>query len=139
MNLQIAIVLGTIAVTLILFSLRRVPAIVTGLGVLLFLILTGLLPSEAAFDGFGSGVVLMILGIMIMAEALERTGVTEAVARWVLERTEITERRFVFIVMVAAIVVGAFLSNTAATALFLPVVIGLVRRANLSPAKFLMP
>ncbi|MGC9349072.1 MAG: SLC13 family permease [Anaerolineae bacterium] len=139
MNLQIAIVLLTIVVTLILFALKRVSASVTGLGVLLFLIITGLLPVETAFDGFGSDLVLMILGIMIMAEALGRTGVTGTVARWVLERTEITERRFVLMVMVAAIAVGAFLSNTAATALFLPVVIGLVRRAKLSPAKFLMP
>jgi di/tricarboxylate transporter len=35
--------------------------------------------------------------------------------------------------------VGAFMSNTAATAFFLPIVIGLAANAKLSPAKFLMP
>jgi di/tricarboxylate transporter len=41
--------------------------------------------------------------------------------------------------MVTAVVVGGFVSNTAATAFFLPIVFGLARRKGLSPAKFLMP
>ena len=43
------------------------------------------------------------------------------------------------VVMVAAVTVGAFMSNTAATAFFLPIVIGLARRVEISPAKLLMP
>ena len=137
--MEITLMLLAIGATLVLFSLKRVSTSVTGLGVLLFLIIAGLLPYEEAFEGFGSDVVLMILGILIMAEALGRTGVTDTVARWVLERTEINESSFILLMMAAAVAVGAFLSNTAATALFLPIVMGLARRAQLSPAKFLMP
>ena len=139
MDLEIFLTLATIVVAMVLFALERVPASVTGLGVLLFLIIAGLLSPEEAFAGFGSGVVLMILGILIMTEALGRTGVTDAIGRWILQHTETNERTFLLVVMVAAVVVGAFMSNTAATAFFLPIVIGLARRAELSPAKFLMP
>jgi di/tricarboxylate transporter len=41
--------------------------------------------------------------------------------------------------MIASAVMAAFISNTAATAFFLPIAIGLAYRAKLSPAKFLMP
>jgi di/tricarboxylate transporter len=41
--------------------------------------------------------------------------------------------------MVASVLIGAFVSNTAATAFFLPIVVGLARRARLSPARLLMP
>jgi di/tricarboxylate transporter len=138
-SLQIALMLITIVVAMVLFALERVPASVTGLGVLLFLIVAGLLSPEEAFAGFGSGVVLMLLGILIMTEALRRTGVTDAIGRWILQHTKTSERTFLLVVMAAAVLLGAFMSNTAATAFFLPIVIGLARRANLSPAKFLMP
>jgi di/tricarboxylate transporter len=139
MDLQIALVLATVVVAMVLFTLEKVAASVVALGVLLFLIVARLLPPEEAFAGFGSGVFLMILGVLIMTEALGRTGVTDAIGRWLLRRTQTSERVFLVLVMVAAVAVGAFMSNTAATAFFLPIVIGLARRAKFSPAKFLMP
>ena len=139
MDVQIALLLATVAVTMVLFALERIPASVISLGVLLFLVISGLLPAEDAFAGFGSDVFLMILGIMIMTEALSRTGVTDAIGRWLLRRTHTGERTILAVVMVAAVVVGSFMSNTAATAFFLPIVIGLARRAEFSPARFLMP
>ena len=53
--------LGTVVAALVLFSWDRMPADVTALGMLLFLVLAGLLPAEQAFAGFGSEVVVMML------------------------------------------------------------------------------
>ncbi len=139
MDVQIALLLATVVAAMVLFAVERLPANVIGLGVLLFLIIAGLLPAEEAFAGFGSDVFLMILGIMIMTEALSRTGVTDAIARRLLRHTHTGERVFLLMVMGAAAVMGAFISNTAATAFFLPIVIELARREKLSPARFLMP
>jgi len=124
LDVQIALLLATVAVTMVLFALERIPASVISLGVLLFLVISGLLPAEDAFAGFGSDVFLMILGIMIMTEALSRTGVTDAIGRWLLRRTHTGERTILAVVMadkapsewrhpVAAVVVGSFISNTA--------------------------
>jgi di/tricarboxylate transporter len=115
------------------------PTDVTALGILLFLILAGLLPAEKAFAGFGSNAVIMILGILVMVEALIRTGVTDVAGRAILRRTDTSTTRILLVVMIAASAMASFISNTAATAFFLPIVIGLARRAKLSPAKFLMP
>jgi di/tricarboxylate transporter len=139
MDVQILLLLSTVSVALVLFSLERIPTDVTALGVLLFLILTGLLPAEDAFAGFGSDVVVMMLGLLILMAALSRTGVTDVVGRVILRRTDASANQLLLVVMIVAVAIGAFMSNTAATAFFLPIVIGLARNAQLSPAKFLMP
>ncbi|MFN2270747.1 MAG: SLC13 family permease [Anaerolineae bacterium] len=139
MDPQILVLLGTILTALVLFSLERIPTDATALGVLIFLVVTGLLPAEQAFAGFGSDVFVLILGLLILMEALSRTGVTGYVGNAILLRTSSGSRRILLTVMVSAVAVGAFMSNTAATAFFLPIVIGLAGNAKISPAKFLMP
>jgi di/tricarboxylate transporter len=139
MDLQILILMGTISTALVLFSLERIPTDATALGVLLFLVLTGLLPAEKAFAGFGSDVFVMILGLLILMAALSRTGATDFIGSTILRRTNSSPNWLFLTVMLSAVAVGAFMSNTAATAFFLPIVIGLARNAKLSPGKFLMP
>ena len=139
MTIQIALVLGTVVAALVLFSIEKIPVDVTALGILLFLIITGLLPAEQAFMGFGSEVVVMMLGLLILVAALTRTGVTDTVGRALLSRAEASPHGLLLAVMVIAAVVGAFMSNTTATAFFLPIVITMAQRRGLSPARFLMP
>ncbi len=139
MDAQIPLLVGTILTALVLFSLELIPVDVTALGVLLFLIVTGLLPPEKAFAGFGSDVFIMVLGLLILMAALARTGVTGYVGQVLLRRAKSGPKRLLLVVMVVAVAVGAFMSNTAAAAFFLPIVVSLARSAKLSPAKVLMP
>jgi di/tricarboxylate transporter len=139
MTLPILLLLATVLVGLVLFALELIPTDVTALGLLLFLTITGLLPAEKAFAGFASDAVIMILGILIMVEALIRTGVTDFVGRVILRQTSTRAKKILLVVMVAASVMASFISNTAATAFFLPIVIVLTHQAKLSPGKFLMP
>ena len=139
MTFQIALLLGIIAAAVALFSWERVSAEVVALGVMLTLVFTGLLPKEKAFDGFGSDAVIMILGLLILTTALERTGVVELTGRFVLRHTGKNPDRLFVAVTVVSATLGAFISNTASTAFFLPIVFGLARKAGLSPSKFLLP
>jgi di/tricarboxylate transporter len=139
MSLEVGLVMGTVVAALVLFSIERIPVDLTALGILLFLVLTGVLPAEVAFAGFGSEVVVMMLGLLIMVAALTRTGVTDVVGRLLLDRSGTNEQEMLLAVMAIAALVGAFLSNTTATAFFLPIVITMARRMKTSPAKFLMP
>jgi len=139
MAVDILLLLVTVLVALVLFSWEWVPADVTALGILLWLTITGLLPADQAFAGFGSDPVIMILGILIMMAALNHTGVTDLVGRTILRWTHTGEGQLLLAVMIASTVIGAFMSNTAATAFFLPIVINLAHRAKVSAAKLLMP
>jgi di/tricarboxylate transporter len=133
------LLLSILVAAILLFSFEWVSADVVALGVLVTLILTGLLPAEQAFAGFGSDTVIMILGLLILTAALGRTGVVEMVGRTILSRTGENPQRLLVVIILSAAALGALMSNTAATAFFLPIVIGISRRARLSPSKLLMP
>ncbi len=139
MTPEIALVLLIIAVAVILFSFEWVPPDVVALGVLATLILTGLLPAEEAFAGFGSDTVLMILGLFILTASLLRTGVVEMTGRAIIRFTGDDLNRLLAVVMAASAGLGAFISNTASTAFFVPIVIGLANRTRTSASRLLMP
>jgi len=127
MTLHIGLLLVIILVALVLFALERVPVDVIALGVMVTLILTGMLTPVEAFSGFGSTTVLLIFGLLVQTEALTRTGVVDYAGRMIYRYTGSSPNRVLIIV------------NTASTAFFVPLVIGIARRAKMSPAKLLMP
>lgn len=139
MTPQILLLLCLLAVAVVLFWREHVPAEVTGLGLLLTLVFTGLLPAEQAFTGFGSDTVITILGLLILTAALERTGVVELAGRAVLRRAGNDPDRLLWIVMLASAGIGALISNTASTAFFLPMVFGIAQKSGVSASKLLMP
>jgi di/tricarboxylate transporter len=139
MTLQILLLLCLLAATLALFWWERVSSEVVALGLLLALAFTGLLPADQAFAGFGSDTVIMILGLLILTAALERTGVVELAGRAVLRHAGENPDRLLWIVMLASAGIGAFISNTASTALFLPMVFGIAKKSGVSASKLLMP
>jgi di/tricarboxylate transporter len=136
---QITLLLAIIGVALVLFSTERLPADVIALGVMLTLILTGLLSTEDAFLGFGSDTVMMILGLLLLTAALERTGVVELAGRSIFRYTGDNPNRVLAVIMIASASLGAFMSNTASTAFFVPLVIGIAHRARISASRLLMP
>ena len=123
----------------LLFAWDRVPADVVALGVMLAVIATGLLPADKAFAGFGSDTVMMILGLLVMSAGLIQTGVVEIAGRYIFDFAGRNPAIFLPVIMVSVATVSAFMSNTAATAFFVPLVIGYAGRIGVSPSKFLLP
>lgn len=139
MTFPIALLLCLILVALIFFAFEWVESDVVALGLLMTLILTGLIPLEKAFAGFGSDTVIMILGLLILTAALVRTGVVDIAGRTILRFTGESQTRLLAVIMCASAGLGAFMSNTASTAFFVPVVFGIAKRAKISPSKLLLP
>ncbi len=139
LTLPIALVLIIVVIALALLSLERVPADVVALGVLVLLSVLGLLPPEQAFAGFGSEAVIMILGLLILTAALVRTGVVDWVGRLIVRQTGTQASRILAMVLLIPALLSTVISNTAATAFFLPVVIGLGRKARINLSLLLMP
>ena len=139
MTPQVALVLGIVAVATFLFWWEKVSADVVALGVLMALVVTGLLPAEQAWSGFGSDAVILILGLLILTAALERTGVVDLMGRFMLRHASEDPRSLLLTVMIASATLGAFMSNTASTAFFLPVVFGIARKSGTSLSRLLLP
>lgn len=139
LTLQISLFLLILVAALVLFALEKFSVDVIALGVLVVITLLRMIPINEAFAGFGSDTVILILGLLILTAALERTGVVELTGRAILRRTGSDPTRLLVIITVVSSVLGAVMSNTATVAFFLPIVMGLARRARLSASRLLMP
>jgi len=139
MTPQIAIVLGLLFVALVLFSTERIPIEVVSLLLVMALVLTNTLTAGEAFAGFGNDIVITIAGLFILTGGLARTGVIDLVGRRLHRMAGDSEFRMVALIMLAAAFCAAVMKNTTTTAMFLPVVLGIAARRNMSPSKLLMP
>jgi len=139
MSLSIALLLGIIAVAMVLLSLDRLPTDVTVLGIMLALVLCGLIDPAEALAGFGSNAVALIFGLLVLTSALVRTGVVDTVGRAILRLTGDSHKWLLWAIMLTAAAISAVMSNTAATALLVPVALGLAHRRHISASKLLLP
>ncbi len=138
MTLHIILLIIIIVAALVLFSIEIMPAEVIALGVMMALLLTGILPSEIAFQGFGSDTAIMILGLLILTAALVRTGVIQQISRRILRTVGDNPNQLYWIIMGTAGILSGFMSNTATSAFFTPMTIGLSRKYKIHPSKLLM-
>lgn len=139
MTLSIILLLIILAIALLMFSFEWVSPDVTALGIMILLVILGLVPLDQAFSGFGSDTVILLLGLLIMTAALMRNGVVEVVGQKMLQVTSRYPGSLLLMTMLAVAILSAFISNTAAAAFFLPVILGLSQRTKISASKLLMP
>ena len=139
MTASMIILIVIIIVALVLFSIETLPADVIALGLMMALILTGVLPAQVAFEGFGSDTSMMILGILILTAALVRTGIVQILSRKIFQSVGENKKQLYWIITGSAGLISAFISNTATAAFYTPMTIGLSRRLKIHPSKLLMP
>ncbi len=139
MDVQLIITFAILIVALILFFTDKIPADLVALLVVVALGVSGVLTPQEAFSGFSRSAVITILAIFILAEALQRSGVTEQVGNILLKVGGKSERRLVVVVMMAGAFLSLFMNNIAAAAVLLPAVSGAARKANVNLSRVLMP
>lgn len=139
MEIQHALMLLIVITAVILFSLETISIDIIALGVLLSLILTGLLPPDKAFAGFGNETIVIIVGLLILTASLIRNGVIELISRKLITGRANNPQRLLIYLMAVIAATSSFISNTAATALFLPIGNAVARKTRTSISKVLMP
>src|SRR5688572_17747551 len=139
MTSQIAILLVLLFVALVLFAIERIPIEIVSIVLVMALVITQTLTVSEAFAGFGNDIVITIAGLFILTGGLARTGVVDIVGRRLHRFAGDSEFRITALIMVAAAVSAAVMKNTTTTAMFLPVVLGIAARRNISPSKVLIP
>ncbi len=121
------------------FVSERVSPDVTALLALLALLITGILTPIEAFSGFSHPATVSVAAILVLSAAIEHTGAPAFVARRVLAPFVRSELLFTGVLMVVVGIISAFINNTAAVAVFIPIVLDACRRHRLSPGRVLMP
>lgn len=139
MSVDILIVFGLLIVALLLFLWERVSFDVTALIVMSTLMVTGILTPTEGLAGFSNPATITIAAMFVLAEGVRRTGVLDIIGKGF---STLAQRRRWFglgIMMTVIAVISAFINNTAAIAIFIPVVIGVAHDLGISPSKLLMP
>ncbi len=132
-------VFSVIGVAGALMATNRVRFDIVALFVVLALMLSGVLTVEEALSGFGSPVVALVAGLLVLGEMLSRTGVARMVGDWVLKRGGQSEVRLLVLVMGGAALLGSVMSSTAVVALFIPVVLRIAAETSLNSSRMLIP
>jgi len=139
MEFQHLYLIIVIVAAIVLFSLEIFSIDAIALAVLLSLIVGGVLPLDEAFLGFGSETIVIIVGLLILTASLVRNGVIELINARLLAKVRGDSVQLTLILMAVVSTVSSFISNTAATALFIPIASGVARRTNTPLSKVLMP
>lgn len=121
------------------FVSERIPPDLVSLLALLALLVLGILSPGEAFSGFSHPATISVAAVLVLSAGIERTGLLSFVARRVLEPLGKSEGLLTLLIMLVIAVLSAFINNTAAVAVFIPVVIEVCRRTGASPGRILMP
>lgn len=113
------------------YDLVAVVALVAGLAI-------GIIPAEAAFDGFKNDVTVIIACALIVSAAFARSGVIELAMRRVMPLLK-TERSQVPVLTGAVTLLSMATKNVGALAIMMPVALQVARQTKSSPSRLLMP
>jgi di/tricarboxylate transporter len=136
---DMALVLGLIGFTMLMFTWEKLRPDVTALLVLVTLGLTELVPAEQLFDGFAGSAVISVIATMILGTGLDRTGALNRLAGWLLRRSKGLEERLIGLTALIAGLISSVMQNPSVTALFLPVASRLSARSGVTLARLLLP
>jgi di/tricarboxylate transporter len=133
------LVLSILAVAVLLFVTEKLRSDVVAILVLLGLALTGMLTSDDALSGFSHSAVITVIGVFVISAGLYQTGVAHRMGRYLTQVAGRDEIRLTVTIMLAVAAISAIMNNVGATAVLLPVVVGLARGSKISPSKLLIP
>ena len=139
MSGDIALVLGILAISLILFVSEVIRMDLVALMVLGALAITGLVTAEEAFAGFSNSAVITVWAMFILSEGLTRTGIADIIGRQVMRIAGRREIAMILVIMITGAVLSAFMNNIGVAALMLPVVVEVARRTRIPASRLLMP
>ena len=138
MNLDQGIVFAVLGISLMLFIWNRLRFDVVSMLALLAMALTGLVPADDVFSGFGHPAVITVAAVLVISQGLVNGGVVDVIARLLGRIGHRPTLQVLTLTSVVALCSG-FINNVGALALLMPVAIWMSRDAGRSPSLLLMP
>tara|TARA_B100000700_G_scaffold3552_1_gene4128 strand:- start:443 stop:2431 length:1989 start_codon:yes stop_codon:yes gene_type:complete len=138
LNQQI-ILLFIISFAIVFFILEILPLEVTALGSVGLLLLFDIITVENAISGFSNNAVITIGAIFILSRSLVKTGFLEVLARFLYKLGGDNAWVTISIFFVTVSLISGFINNTAAVAIFIPVIFKICQKFHISPTKLLLP
>ena len=138
-TLQIAMVLGVVLVTVVLFITEWLRVDIVAMLVMVALPLMGLVDGREAFQGLSSTAVISIISVVIMGRGLDHTGVISRGIQPLLRIAGKSRQRIILMMSTTVAVISSFMQNIGAAALFLPALQRMSRQTKTPISQLLMP
>jgi len=135
---EIALVLAVLAGAVALFASERFPIDLSALLVLGSLLLFRLVTPEEGISGFANPATVTVAAMFVLTAGLQKTGSVAFLGR-LLVRFGRNRLLALAIVMLTVAALSAFVNNTAAVAIFIPLVMTLSARRRIAASKLLIP
>ncbi len=139
MNLDLAIVLALLAIAIAMFAVGRPRLDAVALIMLVTLPFTGVLTMGEALAGFSDSNIVLIAALFVIGDGLVRTGVAQMLGDWLIAKAGSHEVRLISLLMVVVCALGATMSSTAVTAIFIPVALRISQSTGVAPGRLMMP
>ncbi|MDX1590283.1 MAG: SLC13 family permease, partial [Oleiphilaceae bacterium] len=138
MTVDQGIVFAVLGATLAMFIWGRLRFDVVAMLALLVVAIIGLVPPDDVFAGFGHPAVVTVAGVLVVSQGLVNAGVVDGIARFI---GRVGSHPVIQVVTLTGVVAlcSAFMNNTGALALLMPVAVWLSRKGGHSPSLLLMP
>ncbi len=132
------ILFGLLFGALVLFILGKWRYDVVAILALLAATVAGVIPPENSFLGFGHPAVVTVAAILVVSRGLLNSGLIDSIARAMLK---IGERRTLQVAALTGLVIvcSAFMNNTGALVILLPVAVRMASNHKRAPSYLLMP
>ena len=129
---------GIIIASLVFFAWGRWRYDVVAMAALVISVICGIVPSEDAFSGFGDPAVITVAAVLILSQALQRSGSINVLAGSIGKLPNNSMVQIGALTLTVA-VLSAFMNNVGALALMLPVTIRAAQSSDIPPSRVLMP
>ena len=146
MTWEIYFVFGLLGLSIYSFIHERISPDLTALtvlGILVFVsMITGVntLPSlEATLGVFAHPAPITIAGMFIVSTALEKTGVIKGITNNLGRLSQLSYKRFIFVMVLGVAAASAFVNNTPVVIVLMPVILTLAKSMNIASSKLLIP
>jgi di/tricarboxylate transporter len=139
LSLQECILIGIVLGALVLIISNRLRPDIVAVLVLLSLSISEIVTPQEALSGFSRSAVITIIGLFVITEALDSTGVVQWIALRIRQIGGGSEGRLVVIIMATGAAMSLVMNNIAAGAVLLPAAVQIARESNVRPSKLLIP
>lgn len=135
----LVIVLALLGAAIVMFAINKPRLDAVALIMLTALPFTGVLTMGEALAGFSDSNIVLIAALFVIGDGLVRTGVAQRLGDWLIATAGSSEIRLIVLLMVVVCGLGATMSSTAVTAIFIPVVLRISQAAGIGPGRLMMP
>jgi di/tricarboxylate transporter len=139
MTVEIALVLGLALSAIILFATERFPVDLTAMILMGAMLLSGIITPEDAIGGFSNPATVTVGAMFVLSAGLFKTGAVNLLGGTLGRVSKISPWLMLVVMMLMVGTLSAVINNTAAVAIFLPIVLGIAKESGVSPGRLLMP